>query len=166
MTKKQILAKHLQKLTNSYLGDSLAENILDAMDEYAEQYHQSQSEVSDEAIDEWLEKEDYSFVGIFIKKSEMIEHFIKEEDAIELIKKGIKEFKPQSITNSVSDEWISVEDRLPENWKIVIVYYHIADERYSMTSGHYDGVSWKIDRIDENKVTHWQPLPTPPINKE
>ena len=60
-----------------------------------------------------------------------------------------------------SDNWISVEERLPEEGKEVLIYvrnYHVTIGRlYNswMTSGGYN---WHA----RERVTHWQPLPEPP----
>lgn len=69
--------------------------------------------------------------------------------------------------NSQGNKWISVKDKLPSNKDMVLVY-------------QYDGISWDItvasyrDTTAEpncwlfhegycNNVTHWMPLPSPPI---
>ena len=65
------------------------------------------------------------------------------------------------------DEWISVEDRLPEEHEDVLTYF-----RFDLIFG---GHSFSMcqdcmvspDRWDnENDVTHWMPLPEPPKEKE
>ena len=66
-------------------------------------------------------------------------------------------------------EWISVEDRLPEDsgWYLVVLNNYNTDMcRYSLLLNsfgmqHYDG--WKSA---DDEVTHWMPLPTPPTEKE
>ena len=64
----------------------------------------------------------------------------------------------------VNNEWISVEDRLPEEDVRVLVYldsdrsYTKIDTDRLMTGGLW--VRWFKD------VTHWMPLPEPPTEKE
>ena len=58
------------------------------------------------------------------------------------------------ISNGVTvQEWISVEDRLPDVGKFVLIYNKIngvcLDYNDGVTFGYYD-------------VTHWMPLPKPP----
>lgn len=60
-------------------------------------------------------------------------------------------------------EWISVDERLPQNDDRVLVYIH-SERSYTMldTDRILDGkwVRWGED------VTHWMPLPQPPERKE
>lgn len=55
-------------------------------------------------------------------------------------------------------EWISVEDKLPKSWEIVLVctkHNTIEMNMYSAIGG------WKRNA----PVTHWMPLPNPPKMK-
>ena len=69
------------------------------------------------------------------------------------------------IENGVTvQEWISVDDRLPEPWKQVLIY-----SRHDFCeSAFYIGVSgkwrvtWNHEMLDADSVTHWMPLPEPP----
>lgn len=61
-------------------------------------------------------------------------------------------------------EWISVDERLPEEKANCIVYYHHA---YCDNDGYWaigicfnDGEKFQINPA--YKVTHWMPLPEPP----
>lgn len=60
-------------------------------------------------------------------------------------------------------EWISVEDRLPDEDIRVLVYLD-TDRSYTKldTDRRFEGkwVRWSTD------VTHWMPLPSPPTEKE
>ncbi|EXM37651.1 hypothetical protein RASY3_14665 [Ruminococcus albus SY3] len=58
------------------------------------------------------------------------------------------------------DDWISVEDRLPNPYEEVLCY--LWDGCYII--GYYIGFRWILDieRIDSRDITHWQPLPKPP----
>jgi hypothetical protein len=55
-------------------------------------------------------------------------------------------------------EWISVEDRLPKDYQLVIVDGGVArlqgDFWYSYTGSNGRFITWR--------VTHWMPLPEPP----
>lgn len=69
-------------------------------------------------------------------------------------------------------EWISVEDRLPEPNKNVLVYafYH---GRWQIVKGWYSILFKKFHICNSDyqgsmdvPVTHWIPLPSPPTEKE
>ena len=65
-------------------------------------------------------------------------------------------------------EWISVEDRLPGAKVNCLVYYKHAycdnDGYWAIGVSFYDGNEFQIGLA--YKVTHWVPLPAPPIEKE
>ena len=69
------------------------------------------------------------------------------------------------IANGVTvQEWISVDDRLPEPWKQVLIYSrHDFCEvaLYIGIPGKWR-VTWNHDMLDADSVTHWMPLPQPP----
>ena len=61
-------------------------------------------------------------------------------------------------------EWISVEDKLPENRKYVL-FWDGKDVYFG--SRHYtsDGFKWfghNDESINEVFISHWMPLPKPP----
>ena len=79
-----------------------------------------------------------------------------------------------------SDNWIDVNDRLPENDDEVLVWPYIDNEAGVITAQYnpWEGgeyykkwmysvyqPSWG-DEYFETKVTHWQPLPSPPKQKD
>ena len=69
------------------------------------------------------------------------------------------------ITNGVTvQEWISVDDRLPEEKVNCIVHYKHAycnnDGYWAIGFCFYDGEKFQFDQA--YKVTHWMPLPNPP----
>ena len=56
-------------------------------------------------------------------------------------------------------EWISVEERLPDNGEKVL----IADnEGYMIVAKWYELGGWFLPVCRANPVTHWMPLPEPP----
>ena len=73
-------------------------------------------------------------------------------------------------TLTPQNEWISVEDRLPEEGQIVLVHqkdgFIYCAENFAgnvlMSPGWFiDNYSW-----DAKEVTHWMPLPEPPEGKD
>ena len=69
------------------------------------------------------------------------------------------------ITHGVTvQEWISVNDRLPEEKVNCIVHYKHAycdnDDYWAIGIFFYDGETFQMDW--SYKVTHWMPLPKPP----
>ena len=79
--------------------------------------------------------------------------------------KPIYEFADCILANGVTvQEWISVDDRLPEPWKQVLIYSrHDFCEvaLYIGIPGKWR-VTWNHDMLDADSVTHWMPLPQPP----
>lgn len=64
-------------------------------------------------------------------------------------------------------EWISVKDRLPESEVMVLTY--LEDDDYYMIDYiiMFDVPLWAcILERDNYKVTHWMPLPQPPIKQD
>ena len=61
-------------------------------------------------------------------------------------------------------EWISVDDRLPEEKVNCIVHYKHAycdnDDYWAIGMCFYDGEKFQLNPA--YKVTHWMPLPQPP----
>lgn len=61
-------------------------------------------------------------------------------------------------------EWVSVDDRLPEEKVDCIVHYKHAycnnDGYWAIGFCFYDGEKFRIDLA--YKVTHWMPIPQPP----
>ena len=76
-----------------------------------------------------------------------------------------KNFADHLIANGVTvQEWISVEDRLPEDDSDVIAYLRTGEEGRIFPANYAKGV-W-FDCIFNKRVTemttHWMPLPEPP----
>ena len=91
------------------------------------------------------------------------------EKLIELLKQ-IKYVSVENAANILIDngvtvqEWISVNDRLPEEKVNCIVHYKHAycdnDDYWAIGTCFYDGEKFQIGLA--YKVTHWMPLPQPP----
>ena len=76
-----------------------------------------------------------------------------------------EEIADHLIDNGVTvQEWISVDDRLPEEKVNCIVHYKHAycdnDDYWAIGICFYDGEKFQMDLL--YKVTHWQYLPKPP----
>ena len=76
-----------------------------------------------------------------------------------------EELADHLIANGVTvQEWISVEDRLPEDNSNVIACLWIGEESRVYPAFYAHGVWW--DRVfstpTTNTTTHWQPMPQPP----
>lgn len=63
------------------------------------------------------------------------------------------------------NEWINIKNAIPEEYKSVIIY----TTKKRITLGIFDGENW-IKEDDEiiakwniGEVTHWMPLPQPPL---
>ena len=70
------------------------------------------------------------------------------------------------ISNGVTvQEWISVEDRLPEPFVPVLVQMPCEEPFHTVREGFIsnDGI-WQsaMFRREPGEVTHWQPMPKPP----
>ena len=79
--------------------------------------------------------------------------------------KPIYEFADCLLANGVTvQEWISVDDRLPEEKVNCIVHYQHAycdnDGYWAIGFCFYDGEKFQLDPA--YKATHWMPMPEPP----
>ena len=77
-------------------------------------------------------------------------------------------FADHLIANGVTvQEWIPVDDELPEEKVNCIVHYKHAycdnDDYWAIGICFYDGEKFQMDW--SYKVTHWMPLPKPPKGK-
>ena len=94
------------------------------------------------------------------------------EKLVELLESGgVRDFPFNAaladylIANGVTvQEWIPVDDRLPEEKVDCIVHYKHAycdnDDYWAIGICFYDGEKFQFDPA--YKVTHWMPLPQPP----
>lgn len=93
--------------------------------------------------------------------------FVVAADSLQLYQRDCELLKFQL---DKQNKWISVEDRFPEARQEVLVY-----------RGHHSGLmnvytyignnEWEDDygywgRTNDEGITHWMPLPTPPTEKE
>lgn len=72
------------------------------------------------------------------------------------------------IKNGVTvNEWISVEERLPEPNKLVLCIWlkSDGDSRYGFATYQRDDI-WYVSNEGMPCVTHWMPLPKPPKEVE
>lgn len=91
------------------------------------------------------------------------------EKLIEILRKPIFPHELVDPTEAVADylldsgvtvqEWISVNDRLPNPHEDVLVYDKTA---YSVTCACLSFLGEWFDVPMKNEVTHWMPLPEPP----
>ena len=93
------------------------------------------------------------------KLVELLDRFVYDEWY------GNGDIAEKLISNGVTvQEWISVEDRLPEEKVDCIVHYKHAycnnDGYWAIGFCFYDGEKFQFDQA--YKVTHWMPIPQPP----
>ena len=77
----------------------------------------------------------------------------------------IKRITDHLISNGVTvQEWISVNDRLPEPWKQVLIYsrHDFCESAFYIGVPGKWRVTWNHKMLDADSVTHWMPLPQPP----
>lgn len=82
-------------------------------------------------------------------------------DISKVVAGAIKEFKHQGYNVS---KWISVNEALPEDCTEVLIY----DKECGIIMGWYNEKDkvWSADFVsDLETVSHWQPLPEPPVNE-
>jgi hypothetical protein len=67
----------------------------------------------------------------------------------------------------MEDNWVSVDDNLPDAETVVLVFIpFLSDEAGLRSLGYIYNVGWyQSTKPFKGKVTHWQPLPEPPKNK-
>ena len=94
--------------------------------------------------------------------------YYAEEIADKLIANGV------TIANQVassskylaSSEWIPVAERLPEEYKTVLVYNPNVDHGQTVMEAVRIDNTWKtefdFEACENNEITHWMPLPEPP----
>ena len=71
---------------------------------------------------------------------------------------GNEDIAEKLISNGVTvQEWISVDDRLPEDSATVLVCH----KNGLVTTNAWLGAHWWF-KDERNPITHWMPLPQPP----
>ena len=102
---------------------------------------------------------------------DLISNGVTVQENVEISDELLKQLKNAPITIckeepsiEVVQEWISVNDRLPEEKVNCIVYYKHAycdnDDYWAIGICFYNGEKFQMDW--SYKVTHWMPLPKPP----
>lgn len=111
---------------------------------------------------------DYSFEDV---ADHLIANGVTVQENMEISDELLKQLKNAPITICKEEpsielvqEWISVDERLPEEKVNCIVHYKHAycdnDDYWAIGICFYDGEKFQIDCL--YKVTHWMPLPKPP----
>jgi hypothetical protein len=97
-----------------------------------------------------VEKKTLEFWGKALSESLFNKHISKQ------IRKVLEE------SNKRADGWISVEDRLPTKEEEYNIYTVYGDARWVSSSKYVEKV-WQ-DGYGGRFITHWQPLPVPPVS--
>ncbi|HDR1252722.1 TPA: DUF551 domain-containing protein [Pasteurella multocida] len=102
----------------------------------------------------------YAVYGVVLGKAECKEKQLSEEEKEDYGSDLVLE-KPEIVEFPQDNNWINVKEKLPEACTHVLVYT-IADETISL---FYDGEKFFFYPYTYSleKITHWQPLPTKPI---
>lgn len=87
-------------------------------------------------------------------------------DIEESLRKALEDLAENSRDNLRTDQWVSVEDRLPSDkasTNMVLAY----DEFYrTIGLAYHNGSRLVLSDSDDCSVTHWMPLPAPPDNTD
>ena len=76
----------------------------------------------------------------------------------------VLEYAENLQTTDIIQEWISVDDRLPNPWKRVLIYsrHDFCEVAFYIGVPGKWRVTWNHEMLDDDSVTHWMPLPEPP----
>ena len=99
----------------------------------------------------------------------LLDSGVTVQENIEISDELLKQLKNAPITNwkeepsiEVVQEWISVNDRLPENGKEGVL---IALRWGEVDIGWCEDGRWRsefVNEYEDGEVTHWMPIPQPP----
>ena len=96
------------------------------------------------------------------------------EKLIEILRKPIFPHELVDTTEAVADylldsgvtvqEWISVDDELPEDDSDVLAYLRIGEESRICPANYAKGMwfDWIFNTPVTESITHWMPIPQPP----
>ncbi len=86
-----------------------------------------------------------------------------KKDKIEKLENDMDKYQKED--NGVTvQEWISVDDRLPEDESDVLAYSRIGEESRIYPACYYNGVWFDcvFNAPATDTTTHWMPIPNPP----
>ena len=99
----------------------------------------------------------------------LLDSGVTVQENMEISDEFLKQLKNAPITNwkeepsiEVVQEWISVDDRLPENGKEGVL---IALRWGEVDIGWCEDGRWRsefVNEYEDGEVTHWMPIPQPP----
>ena len=99
----------------------------------------------------------------------LLDSGVTVQENMEISDELLKQLKNAPITNwkeepsiEVVQEWISVDDRLPENGKEGVL---IALRWGEVDIGWCEDGRWRsefVNKYEDGEVTHWMPIPQPP----
>ena len=83
---------------------------------------------------------------------------------ISRLRKRIEELESENARLKDAQRWIPVSERLPDNWKSVLTI-DISKSTRDMVTAFYNPETslWSTHFSCDLWVTHWMPLPEPPI---
>ena len=100
--------------------------------------------------------------GLFCSEAEEIARFVIEEQGYR------KQSEPISCSHEKGGEWISVDERLPKQRKLVLCIWTLENgclNNYGFARYQGENV-WHVSNEGIHKVTYWMPLPEAPKTKE
>ena len=100
--------------------------------------------------------------GLFFSEAEKIARFVIEEQGYR------KQSEPISCSHEKGGEWISVDERLPKQRKLVLCIWTLENgclNNYGFARYQGENV-WHVSNEGIHKVTYWMPLPEAPKTKE
>ena len=100
--------------------------------------------------------------GLFFSEAEKIARFVIEEQGYR------KQSEPISCSHEKGGEWISVDERLPKQRKLVLCIWTLENgclNNYGFARYQGENV-WHVSNEGIHKVTYWMPLPEAPKRKK